>query len=148
MVLAHNQVIARKGDVWLPTSVHFRDPDHYRRTLARLAGQGEPPFTPGRSRRAAIDVRLANGFRVVAVLPPAVLDQPPVAVFVRGPGRELSRRLSEASRTTPADPAAFRLQPVDRHAAIAGPGRGRCRRTPARDARARRVRGGRAAVVG
>jgi pilus assembly protein CpaF len=83
MVLAHNQVIARRGEVWMPTSVHFRDPDHYRRTLARMADQGEPAASAPHP-VAAIDVRLANGFRVVAVLPPAVLDQQPVAVFVRG----------------------------------------------------------------
>jgi hypothetical protein len=83
MVLAHNQVIARKGDVWMPTSVHFRDADHYRRTLTRMAEQGEPS-APAPQPVAAVDAKLSNGFRVIAVLPPPVLDQQPVAVFVRG----------------------------------------------------------------
>jgi pilus assembly protein CpaF len=83
MVLAHNQVIARKGDVWLPTSVHFPDPAQYRQALDKLAAQAEPVH-PGPPPAGAIDARLPNGFRVVAVLPPAVLDQQPVAVFVRG----------------------------------------------------------------
>lgn len=89
MVLAHNQIIARKGAVWLPTSVSFRDPGQYRHTLTKMAQQGEavaPPDgeKPAGADPAAIDVRLANGFRVVAVLPPAVLDQSPLAVFTRG----------------------------------------------------------------
>jgi hypothetical protein len=84
MVLAHNQVIAHKGGVWLPTSVHFADPAQYRQALDKLAAQAEP-VQPGPPPAGAIDARLPNGFRLVAVLPPAVLDQQPVAAFVRGP---------------------------------------------------------------
>jgi hypothetical protein len=86
MVLAHNQVIARKGENWLPTSVTFRDAEQYRGALAKMAAQGLPVLAaePGKPVGAGLDVRLPNGFRVVAVLPPAVLDQPPLAVFTRG----------------------------------------------------------------
>lgn len=133
MVLAYNQVITRKGEVWLPTSVHFRDPEHYRRTLARLAEQGEP-LSAGPQPVAAIDARLPNGFRVVAVLPPAVLDQPPVAVFARGaalPPAHLPG-LKPASGVVGLPPARFgplespapgRLSSPD----IAGPSSGRYR---------------------
>jgi pilus assembly protein CpaF len=84
MVLAAAQVIVRKDGGWVPTSVRFRDPAHQRTYLRRLADTGEPFVTGGGGGDGAFDVRLANGFRVIGVLPPDVLDTPPVAVFVRG----------------------------------------------------------------
>jgi hypothetical protein len=83
MVLAANQVIARKGEAWLPTSVRFKDATQMRDYLQKLASGGEP-VAAGPQPGGAFDVKLANGFRVIGVLPPAVLDQPPLAVFVRG----------------------------------------------------------------
>lgn len=84
MALAATQVIARKDSGWVPTSVRFRDPTHHRTYLRRVAETGEA-LAPGLAATdGAFDVRLANGFRVVGVLPPDVLDQPPLAVFVRG----------------------------------------------------------------
>lgn len=82
MVLAANQVIARRADAWTPTSVRFRDPAHLRGYLQRLADTAEAVGGPAAV--GGFDVRLANGFRVIGVLPPTVLDQPPLAVFVRG----------------------------------------------------------------
>jgi pilus assembly protein CpaF len=81
LVLAPNQIIARRGETWLPTSLSFRDAAHLRATVARAIEQGEP-VVPGES-RAAIDVRLANGFRAVTVLPPDILDVEPVIAFAR-----------------------------------------------------------------
>ena len=84
MLLAAAQVIARKENGWVPTSVRFRDIAHHRTYLRRLAETGEQLVPGGAAGDGAFDVRLANGFRVVGVLPPDVLDQPPLAVFVRG----------------------------------------------------------------
>ncbi len=83
MVLAANQVIARKEGGWTPTSVRFRDPAHLRSYLQRLADTGEPTGVGGLP-TAGFDVRLANGFRVIGMLPPEVLELPPTAVFARG----------------------------------------------------------------
>lgn len=83
MVLTASQVIARKEAGWVPTSVRFRDPAHYRGYVRRLAETGEP-LAGGGPGDAGFDVRIANGFRVVGVLPPDVLDQPPLTVFTRG----------------------------------------------------------------
>lgn len=83
MVLAAAQVIARKNDAWVPTSVRFRDAAHLRVYLQKVADTGEqmagldPPA-------GACDVRIANGFRVIGVFPPEVLGLPPTAVFRRG----------------------------------------------------------------
>jgi hypothetical protein len=84
MLLAAAQVIAKKDCGWVPTSVRFRDPAHLRGYVRRLAETGEPLVGGGAACDGAFDVRLANGFRVVGILPPDVLDQPPLAVFVRG----------------------------------------------------------------
>lgn len=84
MTLGPNLVIARKGTAWLPTSVRFADAGHYARTLAKLAEQGEKTY-PGPQPTGGLDVKLSNGFRVTAVLPPAVIEHPPAAVFLRCP---------------------------------------------------------------
>ncbi len=84
MLLAAAQVIAKKETGWVPTSVRFRDVVHHRNYVRRLADTGEPLVANGIPTDGAFDVRLANGFRVIGVIPPDVLDQPPLAVFVRG----------------------------------------------------------------
>jgi pilus assembly protein CpaF len=81
MVLAHNQVIVKKGVDWLPTSTRFRDAAQYRSYLQRLTEVGEP-LAPGLA--CALDMKLPNGYRVVGILPPEILDQPPLFVFHRG----------------------------------------------------------------
>jgi len=81
MTMAFNQVISRKGESWLPTSVQFRDADLYRQTLVGFAGH-DPLRTSAVP--SGYDATLPNGFRVVAILPPAILEQPPLAVFTRG----------------------------------------------------------------
>lgn len=85
MVLAAAQVITRKeGGGWTPTSVRFRDPAHQRSYLRRLTETNPPLVSDAGQHDAAFDVRLANGFRAVGILPPDVLEQPPLAVFTRG----------------------------------------------------------------
>ncbi len=82
MVIAATQIIAKKVDAWVPTSVRFRDGGQFRSYLTRLLESGEslvqaPVATGG------FDVRLSIGFRLIAVLPPAIMDQPPLVLFVR-----------------------------------------------------------------
>jgi hypothetical protein len=87
MVLAHDQVISRDRDAWLPLNTKFRDKEQYRATLEKVVAQGEPAAPPPEGAKpgppAGFDVKLMNGFRAVGVLPPTVLDQPPLAVFTR-----------------------------------------------------------------
>jgi len=83
MVIAATQIIAKKTEGWLPTSVRFRDAGQLRSYLARLTESGEA-LVPTPAASGGFDVKLANGFRVLAVLPPEILDQPPLVLFVRG----------------------------------------------------------------
>jgi hypothetical protein len=83
MVLGPQAVVVRREQGWAPTNVKFRDEEHVRVILGRVSGLGEavaaglPP--------SVIDAKLSNGFRAVAVLPPAVLGTPATAVFARSP---------------------------------------------------------------
>lgn len=81
MTMAFNQVISRKTDSWLPTSVQFRDAELYRQILIGFADH-DPLRTSAMP--SGYDATLPNGFRVVGILPPAILEQPPLAVFTRG----------------------------------------------------------------
>ncbi len=84
-VLGFAQIIARKGEAWLPTSIRFRDDAHYRTYLKKLLDVGEA-VVPSGGANGAYDVKLSNGFRLIAVCPPDVLDLPPMAVFIRSAG--------------------------------------------------------------
>ncbi len=80
-LLGFQAVLVRRGTVWLPSHVRFRDEDHLAEVLAKVRGQGEA-VAPGLP-ESVLDVRLANGFRAVAVVPPAAAGAPPLAAFVR-----------------------------------------------------------------
>lgn len=82
LILAPHQVIVRRGENWLPTSNVFRDNEHYRRTIARMIDQSEPVIL-GTDAKAGVDVKLGNGFRAVAVVPPSIMDLNPVVTFIR-----------------------------------------------------------------
>ncbi len=77
-VLGPGEVTVRKNDAWHPTPVKLRDTEQLRQVLARYAEASEPLA-------GGVDARLANGFRVVAVLPPEGYEVAPVAWFIRGP---------------------------------------------------------------
>ncbi|MFO0796190.1 MAG: hypothetical protein U0804_01870 [Gemmataceae bacterium] len=80
-VLGFQAVLARRGTVWLPSNVRFRDEEHLDEVLAKVRGQGEA-LAPGLP-ESVLDVRLGNGFRAVAVIPPAASGASPLAAFVR-----------------------------------------------------------------
>lgn len=76
LVLSAATILGRKADGWMPLSGRFRDDDQLRTVLARWADAGEA-YVPGAASSGGFDVRLANGFRAVATLPPTILEVPP-----------------------------------------------------------------------
>jgi hypothetical protein len=104
MVLGPGQVIVRKADTWTPTSVRFRDAEQLRRALMQHVEAGTAAVA-GSSAAGGFDVWLGSGFRLMAVLPPEVLDVPPTAVFVRG-------EKPAPPSAAPAEPAATGLSGV------------------------------------
>lgn len=80
-LLGAQAVLVRRDHGWLPTNVRFRDEGHVAELLGRARGQGEA-VAPGLP-DSVLDVRLGNGFRVVAILPPAATGTAPLATFVR-----------------------------------------------------------------
>ncbi len=83
MVLAHNQIVGRKGDSWLPVSIRFRDEIAWDSYLKRLQASGEA-YVSVSQLSAGFDVRMPNGFRVMGVVPPLGLNLGPTVVFSRG----------------------------------------------------------------
>lgn len=81
LVLGPGAVLVRRDTGWVPTNVKFRDPDQLHDTLEKVSTHGD--FVGPSLPQSAMDMQLSNGFRVVAVLPPPVLDQPPTILFVR-----------------------------------------------------------------
>lgn len=78
----HAVIVRREGGAWLPTSVTFRDEAHLRAALDRLATHADP-VGPVTASVNLFDLQLPIGFRVVAVVPPAALEHPATAAFIR-----------------------------------------------------------------
>ena len=107
MVTGPGTVIARRDlGQWLPTSVKFRDEDQVRTTLDRIATRAEP-VGPVMVSITLFDVRLPNGFRAVALIPPNALGQPAMASFLREDTVPVaSEDVSEAHANLPAGSSA------------------------------------------
>ncbi len=83
MVTGPGTVIARRDlGQWLPTSVKFRDEEHVRATLDRIATHADP-IGPVMASMVVFDMKLPNGFRALAMIPPEALAQPATATFLR-----------------------------------------------------------------
>jgi Flp pilus assembly CpaF family ATPase len=82
LVLDPKTVLVRTTEGWAEADAPFRDADHLRRVLMQRAGRGTP-VAPVAAETVS-DVRLSNGFRLIAVLPPEILGIAPTAAFVRG----------------------------------------------------------------
>jgi pilus assembly protein CpaF len=83
MVSGPGVVIARREQgQWLPTSVKFRDEEHVRSVLDKIATHADA-VGPVMASVAVFDMKLPNGFRAVAVLPPGALGVPATAAFLR-----------------------------------------------------------------
>ncbi len=118
ITLAWNQVIARTGEQWLPTSTRFRDADQYREFVLRLAEVGTA-LAAGPEPAGAFDVRLPNGFRAVAILPPGVMGQPPLVLLARGdaipvPGSSSAILTTPAPRSVSTSKSAVQPTPAPR----------------------------------
>lgn len=85
LILAPTQIISRKAESWLPTSARFRDADQVRAVLQRYLEIGEA-LVAGPATQGGFDVKLPNQFRVMAMLPPSVMEQSPTAVLIRMSG--------------------------------------------------------------
>ncbi|MCS6863596.1 MAG: hypothetical protein RMJ56_14125 [Gemmataceae bacterium] len=83
LVTGPGTVIARRDQGhWLPTSVKFRDDKHLRSVLDRMASHAEA-VGPVMASVATFDLRLPNGFRALAVIPPEALEQAPMLSLIR-----------------------------------------------------------------
>ena len=83
MVTGPNVVLVRRDTAgWLPTNVRFRDEAHLRAALDRLATHADPVGAVTASVNL-FDLKLPNGFRAVAVIPPDAVGQSPRVAFVR-----------------------------------------------------------------
>jgi pilus assembly protein CpaF len=78
----HAVIVRREQGQWLPTSIKYRDEDHVRWSLDKLATHADPVggiFTSIN----LFDLQLPNGFRAVAIIPPPALGQPATVAFFR-----------------------------------------------------------------
>jgi pilus assembly protein CpaF len=83
MVAGPHAVLARRDTAgWLPTNVKFRDEAHLRSALDRLATHADPVGGVTAS-VSLFDLKLPNGFRAVAVIPPEALGRSAAVAFVR-----------------------------------------------------------------
>jgi pilus assembly protein CpaF len=83
MVAGPHAVLVRRDTAgWLPTSVRFRDETHLRAAIDRLATHADPVGGVTASVNT-FDLKLPNGFRAIAVIPPDALGQAPSIAFVR-----------------------------------------------------------------
>jgi hypothetical protein len=75
-------IVRREQASWLPTSIKYRDEQHVRWSLDKLATHADPVGGTTLSLNL-FDLLLPNGFRAVGVVPPAALGQPATAAFLR-----------------------------------------------------------------
>jgi hypothetical protein len=102
MVTGPGAVIARREQgQWLPTSVQFRDEAHVRAVLDRIAAHADA-VGPVMASVGAFDMKLPNGFRALAVIPPGALGHPATAAFVReAPAPALPKEAGAAPASSP-----------------------------------------------
>ncbi len=121
MVTGPHLVIARhEMGTWVPTSIRFRDEEHLRTALDRLASHADSVGGVTASVNL-FDLKLPNGFRAVGVVPPPALEQSPVVSFIRfeapptvslqppsgsRPGLGASGSTSSATQPVPGSPTA------------------------------------------
>jgi hypothetical protein len=75
-------IVRREGGQWLPTNIKFRDENHVRAALDRLATHADPVGGVTTSVNL-FDLKLPNGFRSVGVIPPEAMGVPATVAFVR-----------------------------------------------------------------
>jgi hypothetical protein len=78
----HAVIVRREHGGWAPTSVRFKDEDHLRTAIDRLATHADPVGGVTTSVNL-FDLKLPNGFRAVGVVPPPALGVSASVAFVR-----------------------------------------------------------------
>ncbi|MBA4189743.1 MAG: hypothetical protein C0467_17290 [Planctomycetaceae bacterium] len=83
MVVGPHAVIVRRDQGgWIPSHVRFRDDDHLNAALDRLATHADPVGGITTS-VSTFDLKLPNGFRAIAILPPPALGAAATVAFIR-----------------------------------------------------------------
>ena len=121
LVAGPNAVIVRREQGnWLPTSCKYRDEEHLRWSLDKLATHANPVGNVLTSVNM-FDLQLPNGFRVIMVLPPPALGHPATAAFIRSepaasttaaPATETLPAAARASTSPTASTSAATTRPV------------------------------------
>lgn len=75
-------IVRREGTPWLPANVRYKDENHLRDLIDRLATHADPLGGVTASVNL-YDLKMPNGFRAVAVIPPPALGVSPTIAFVR-----------------------------------------------------------------
>ncbi len=78
----HAVIVRREHAGWAPTSIRYKDEDHLRTSLDRLATHADPVGGVTTSVNL-FDMKLPNGFRAVGVVPPPALGASASVAFVR-----------------------------------------------------------------
>jgi hypothetical protein len=78
----HSVIVRREQSQWLPTSIKYRDEEHVRWTLDKLATHADAVGGTLTSVNM-YDLQLPNGFRGMAIIPPPALGQPATVAFIR-----------------------------------------------------------------
>jgi hypothetical protein len=101
MVTGPGTVIARREQgQWLPTSVKFRDEKHVRAILDKIAAHAEC-VGPVMTSVGTFDMKLPNGFRAIAVIPPEALEQPATVAFIRETTLPAAAKLDAGATSVP-----------------------------------------------
>jgi hypothetical protein len=150
MVTGPGTVIARRDLAqWLPTSVKFRDEEHVRATLDRIATHADP-VGPVMASMVVFDMKLPNGFRALAMIPPEALAQPATATFLRqttipvpvaAPKKDASGALPGLSATASTSHGTIKTVPASVPASPRAPGSGLVTTPPPRASAADPVSG-------
>jgi pilus assembly protein CpaF len=109
LIIDSSLIIGKKNDNWLPMSARFRDTAQVRMVLLRWLESGESyaPSNPS----GGFDVRLPNGFRAIAIIPPEILQTPPQVLLFRG---------APAIVTTPSNPVLPGIASISSASGISG----------------------------
>ena len=112
MVAGPTIVLARRDTAgWVPSSARFANDEHLRESIDKLATHADP-VGPVTASVNLFDLKLPNGFRAVAVIPPEAVGRSPTVAFIRmeanlpalaaePPLTASGRTLSAATKRTP-----------------------------------------------
>ena len=117
-------LVRREQGQWMPTSVKFRDEQHVRAILDKVATHADP-VGPVMASMTVFDMKLPNGFRAIAVIPPGAIGQPATATFLREPPAAVKEGLLAPGASVPRSPgSALHPQPAPRPGPLDSPAPG------------------------